>query len=204
MSTPYLREFWLDVAQSYQRFCTTSETKNITYNYTKQLTSLMYIVNQLKLQSFQQYSINLTTTKKQGLFVITTSDIHFVKHAKKTGDIHLLLPGSDKCFWVPLHRKLQLNERQIMIKCEKDLAQFTLMTNTAIDNFLNSFWEIIDKTEFGFYENDKNLGSDFKTGIKNRTRSAILRLEQQIPFKNKISFGEGEIAFKVHYCDITI
>jgi uncharacterized protein YcgL (UPF0745 family) len=198
MSKAYVREFWLDVAQSYQHFCSSTfgfetETKNITYSYINRLTSLMYVVNQLKLQIFQPCSINLMTTKKQGLFVITSSDINFVKHAETKRGVHLLLPGTDRCFWVPLYQKLRLNERQITIKCEKDLATL-LIPNANFDNFLNSFGTIINGTEFGYYKNDKKLSPDFKTGIQNRTRNAIIRLEQHLPFKSEISFCEERTA----------
>jgi hypothetical protein len=164
----------------------------------------MYVVNQLKLQSFQPCSINLTTTKKQGLFAITSSDINFVKHAETKGGVHLLLPGTDRCFWVPLHQKLRLNERQITIKCEKDLATFSLIPNADFDNFLNSFGTMIDGTEFGYYKNDEKLSLDFKTGIRNGTRNAIIRLEQHLPFKSKISFCEERISFAISYRDIEI
>jgi hypothetical protein len=79
-----------------------------------------------------------------------------------------------------------------------------LIPNEDFDRFLSSFGEVIDKTECGFYDNDKDLGPDFKTGIKNGMRSAILRLEKHIPFKNKTSFHEGKIVFKVYYRDINI
>jgi hypothetical protein len=54
MSSTYVREFWLDVVQSYQRFCSSTSgfetgTKTTTYSYINKLTSLMYVVNQLKL-----------------------------------------------------------------------------------------------------------------------------------------------------------
>jgi hypothetical protein len=80
----------------------------------------MYIANQLNLKGFHKYSINLTTTLKQGLFVIMTNDMEFIEQAQKTGGIYLLLPETTTCFWVPFHRKLRLNERQVTIKCEND------------------------------------------------------------------------------------
>jgi hypothetical protein len=86
----------------------------------------------------------------------------------------------------------------------RSLALFSLIPNKDFDCFLSLFGEIIDRTEFGFYDNDKNLGLDFKTGIRNGMRSAILCVEQHIPFKNKISFREEKIVFKVHYRDIKI
>jgi hypothetical protein len=170
MSSPYVRQFWLDVGQSYQRFCTSrigSETKkiNCTFHYINRVTSIMYVANQLNLKGYHKYSINLTTTSKQGLFVITTNDIEFVEQAKKTGGIYLLLPEMTTCFWVPFHQKLWLNERQVTIKCETDLATFSLIPYKYFDCFLSSFGEVIDRTEFGFYDNGKNLGLDFKTGI---------------------------------------
>jgi hypothetical protein len=209
MSSNYVRQFWFDVGQSYQRFCTSrigyeNEKINCTVNYINTVTSIMYVVNQLNLKDFHKYSINLMATKKQGLFVITSSDINFVTHAESKGGVHLLLPGTDRCFWVPFYRKLRLNEREITLKCENDLATFSLIPNEEFDHFLSSFGEVIDKTRFSFYENDKSLGPDFKTGIKNGMRSAILRLEGHIPFQNKASFHEGKIVFKVQYRDINI
>jgi hypothetical protein len=170
MSSPYVRQFWFDVGQSYQRFCTSrigSETKkvNCTFQYINTVTSIIDVANQLNLKGYHKYSINLTTTLKQGLFVITTNDMEFVEQTQKAGGVHLLLPGTDRCFWVPFHRKMRLNERRITIKCEKDLATFSLIPNEDFDNFLNSFGAVVDKTEFGYYENDKKLGPDFKTGI---------------------------------------
>jgi hypothetical protein len=164
----------------------------------------MYVANQLNLKGFHKYSINLTTASKQGLFVITTNDMDFVQQAQKTGGVHLLLPGTDRCFWVPFLQKLRLNERQITIKCEKNLATFSLIPNENFDNFLNSLGAVVDKTEFGYYKNDKKLSPDFKTGIKNGTRNAIVRLEQHLPFKSKISFGEEKVSFAISYRDIEI
>jgi hypothetical protein len=60
------------------------------------------------------------------------------------------------------------------------------MPNIDFDNFLNSFGTIVDRTEFGYYENDQKMGPDFKTGIQNGTRHAIVRLDQHLPFKSKI------------------
>jgi hypothetical protein len=128
----------------------------------------------------------------------------FVQQAQKTGGVHLLLPGTNRCFRVPFHRKLRLTEREITIKCEKDLATFSLIPNEDFDNFLNSFSSIIDKIEFGYYKNDKKLGPDFKTRIQNGARNAILRLDKHIPFRSKISFGEEKISFAISYRDIEI
>jgi hypothetical protein len=79
-----------------------------------------------------------------------------------------------------------------------------LIPNEEFDRFLSLFGEVIDKIEFKFYENDESQGPEFKTGIRNGMRSAILRLEGHIPFQNKASFHEGKIVFKVHYRDINI
>ena len=48
------------------------------------------------------------------------------------------------------------------------------------------------------------MGPDFKTGIRNGTRHAIVRLEQHLPFKSKISFGEEKISFAISYREIEI
>jgi hypothetical protein len=156
MSYPYVRQFWFDIGQSYQRFCTYrigSETKkiNCTLKYIDTVTSIMYVANQLNLKGFHKYSINLITASKQGLFFIMTNDMDFVQLAQKTGGVHLLLPGMDKCFWVPFHRKLRLNERKITIKCENNLATFSLIPNEEFYRFFSSLGKVIDKTEFRFF-----------------------------------------------------
>jgi hypothetical protein len=76
--------------------------------------------------------------------------------------------------------------------------------NKDFDDFLGSFGTIIDGTQFGYYQNDKKMGPDFKTEIQNGTRHAIVRLEQHLPFKSKISFGEEKISFAISYRKIEI